>query len=734
MDSGHRLFGYATRAMLAVVIAAVATLLVFGQSLQQQVRRARVHAPFLVTRAIILGAGTDRPLTVPLAWSTDDVHRLTQGMESLGSVSGFSTDIGFVGREDGRHEQVVLARISADLLGYLSLPATCSPDSLYLYAPGHPVPAAGAIGRLDERAVRLLPLADSATLRTLVAARSGAVGLLCDPAAPANLMKIVFLPAPGKEAMASAALHARAAAKIWQQSDFAPATVRVESLSEAVTRRIEHDFGWLPPFATAFACLLVVILVGFALFDAARIRPEFQIRRAIGSSRALLLRTSAQRVARMLRDASALAVPLLALWWALGNGADWAAGLRGLGLTTALLLLAGALAATAHAAYVLARLDGQLTLTTNVAGSRWKTALVGICMGMMTFSLTVFAIFAVGLNLYFHQLQNTALGYAPSGLYAYAAMPVSARARAGDAASALLAEPLLALAPTDAKLSLICEGPWQMDALLADPNITHAGISLQGSAGLLGVLGIAHTGRDLSPLDLHDGTAHWLQSGDTEFLRRTRRQESVVGVISGVRVGALTPQDRSVDVAPLGGAMPCPAPRVLYRADARAAAALLPRLRALTVDYDIQPPREVSAVIAQARQSLRQLRDFANLGFAAAFLCMLLVASLTSAAYVDSRARIIAIRSALGESPWRAALDAVRRSALHALPALALAAAVAGWMQTLVRFAFPDYAGLHAWALAGLALALGAVIQSTMFAYLWKTLAATNFAAALRVD
>lgn len=734
MDSGYRLFGYATRVMLAAVIAAVAALLVFEQSLQQQVQRARVHAPLLITRAATLNAGTEHTLTVPLAWSTNDVHQLTQGMASLGRVSGFSTDVGFVGREDGRYEQITLARVSADMLGYLSLPAACSPDSLYLYVPGHPVPAAGAMGRLDERAVRLLPLADSAALRTLVSARSGAIGLLCDPTPPTNLIKIVFLPAPGKEAAASVALRARAAAKIWQQSDFAPATVRVESLSEAVAQRIEHDFGWLPPFVTAFACLLVVILTGFALFDAARIRPEFQIRRAIGSSRNLLLRTSAQRVLRMLRDATALAVPPLALWWALKSGADQAAGLRGLGWTAALLLLAGALASVAHAAYVLARLDEQLTLTTNVAGSRWKTALVGICMGLMTFSLAVFAIFAVGLNLYFRQLQNTSLGYAPTGLYAYAAMPVSARARAGDTASALLAEPLLALASTHAKLSLTCEGPWQLDSMLADPNIAHAGISLQGSAGLLGVLDIAHTGRDLSPLDLHEGTAHWLQSEDTEFLRRTRRQENVVGTVSGLRVGALTPQDRSVDIAPLGGAWPCPAPRVLYRADARAAAALLPQLKTLTVDYDIQPPREVSAIIAHARQSLRRLKDFANLGFAAAFLCMLLVASLTSAAYINSRARIIAIRSALGEPPWRAALDAVRRSALHALPALVLAALVSDWMQTLVRFAFPDYAGLHAWALAGLALALGAVIQSTMFVYLWKTLTAANFAAALRVD
>lgn len=734
MDSRYRLFGYATRVMLAAVIAAVAALLVFEQSLQQQVRRARVHAPLLVTRTATLNAGTESPLTMPLAWSPNDVHQLTQGMASLGSVSGFSTDVGFVRREDGRYEQITLARISADMLGYLSLPITCSPDSLYLYTPGHPVPAAGATGRLDERAVRLLPLADSAALRTLVAARSGAVGLLCDPTPPANLIKIVFLPAQGKEAAASVALRARAAANIWQQSDFAPASVHVESLSEAVAQRIEHDFGWLPPFATAFACLLVVILIGFALFDAARIRPEFQIRRAIGASRALLLRTSALRVARMLRDATALAVPLLTLWWVLGTGANQAASWRGLGLTTVLLLLAGTLAAAAHATYVLARLDKQLTLTTNVAGSRWKSVLVGICMGMMTFSLTVFAIFAVGLNLYFHQLQNTSLGYTPSGLYTYAAMPVSVRARAGDAASALLAEPLLALASTHANLSLICEGPWQLDAMLADPNIKHAGISLQGSAGLLGVLGVTHTGRDLSPLDLHEGTAHWLQSEDAEFLQRTRRQESVVGTLSRVRVGALAPQVRSVDIAPLSEAWPCPAPRVLYRADARAAAALLPQLRALTVDYDIQPPQETSAIIANARQSLRRLKDFANLGFTAAFLCMLLVASLTSAAYVNSRLRVIAIRSALGEPPRHAALDAVCRSSLHALPALTLAALVAGWMQTLVRFAFPDFVRLPALALAGLSLALGAVIQSAMFVYLWKTLAATNFAAALRVD
>lgn len=734
MDSGYRIFGHATRIMLAAVIVTVAILLAFEQSLGQQIQRARIHAPLLITRAVTLNAGTNHALTIPMAWSKNDVHQLTQGMESLGDVSGFSVNLGFVERESGRHQQITLARVGVDMLGYLSLPASCSPNTLYLYDPEHPVAAAGTLGRVDGRAVRLLPLSGDAALKTLVSAKAGAIGLACDPTLDAGYAKIVFLPTPSEEASAITALQARAASSTWQQSDFAPARVRVESLSAAVTQRIAHNFGWLSPFAIAFACLLTVILIGFALFDAARIRPEFQIRRAIGSSRSLLLRTSAHRVWRLLRDAAALAALLLVLWRVFGNETSEVAGWRGEGLTAALLVFAGALAAVAHATYVMAKLDEQLTLTTNVTGSRWKTVLVGVCMGIMTFSLTVFAIFAVGLNLYFSQLQDTPLGYAPTGLYAYAAMPVSARARAGDIVSALLAEPLLAMAATQPGLSLICEGPWALDPLLADPNTKHAGISLSGSAGLLGVLGIAHSGRDLSPLDLHAGTAHWLQSNDVEFLHRTRRQDNVVGMMTGLRMGALTPQDRSVDLTPLGGPGICPAPRVLYRGDARAADALLPRLQSLTVDYSIQPPREVSTIISNARQPLRRLRDFANLGFGAAFFCMLLVASLTSAAYVNSRARIIAIRSALGEAPWRAALDAVRRSALHAVPALTFAVIISAWMQSLVQLAFPDYVGLHTWALVGLSLALGAMIQASMFGYIWKTLTATNFAAALRVD
>ena len=741
MDRSYRVFGLATVVMLSVVIAVMTMLLVFEQSLQHQIQHTRFRAPILVTRSVTLNAGTASAITMPMAWSKDDLHTLLQGLDSLGSATGFSADLGFVERASGRHEQVTLLRAGVDMLGYLSLPTTCRSDVLYLYDPRHIVTGTGNIGRLDDRPVQLLPLLDNTALKVLASSRAGAIAVQCDPTSNDEFMKVVFLPRPGMEMAATAALRSRAGAAIWNRSDFAPATVSVESLSEAVARRMEKDFGWLPPFVVAFAFLLLVILAGFALFDAARIRPEFQIRRAMGSSMPRLLWASAQRVFRMLAAAFALATLLLILWWSFAGTQLLSDGWLGLCWAAIVLVLAGCVAVVAHAMYVLLRLDAQLTLTTNVAGSRWKAALVGVCMGVMTFSLALFAMFSLGLNMYFHQLQNMPLGYAPTGLYAYAAIPLSARGRAGQDTASLLAEPLQSLALANGRVSVICEGPWSLDGLLADPNLKHVGISISGSAGLLDLMRISHTGRDIAAKDLQTGTARWIQTLDPEFVRLAAKFGHLVGTVTGLRVGALAPQNRSIVIEPLNS-VPCPAPVVLYRANpgssagtaSSALAGVQARIQAITADYSIQPAEQVSATIAQARQPLLQLKRFADLGFAAALLCMVLVASLTSAAYVNSRARVIAIRSALGEAPWRAALDAVLRSGLHALPALALAALVSGWMNSAVRFEFPDYPGLSVWELTALSLLIGVVIQSAMFASLWNTLSKTNFSAALRVE
>lgn len=331
MDRSYRIFGLATLVMLAVVIAVMAILLVFEQSLQQQVYRTRDHAPILVTRSITLNAGTTRAITLPVAWSRNDLHLLLQGMKSIGRVSRFSSNTGFVGRESGRHERVTLLRVGADMLGYLSLAKSCRPDVLYLHDSRDPVTGSGSVGRIDDRPVKLLPLRNSAALKVLAPAQDGAIALSCDPTSSDTYLKVVFVPRPGKESAAFAALRSRAEADIWGHSDFAPATVSVESLSEAVTKRIEKDFGWLPPFAIAFSFLLLVILVGFALFDAARIRPEFQIRRAVGSSLPSLLYVSARRVLEMLGVAAALATLLVAAWCLIAGTQMFRDGWLGLG-------------------------------------------------------------------------------------------------------------------------------------------------------------------------------------------------------------------------------------------------------------------------------------------------------------------------------------------------------------------------------------------------------------------
>lgn len=742
MDRSYRVFGLATLVMLATVIAVMAMLMVFEQSLQTDVQRTRVRSPILVTRSVTLNAGTRGAITVPMAWSRNDLHTLLQGLEQLGSASGFSSSIGFIGRVSGRYEQVTLLRVGEDMLAYFAPRGTCRTDTLYLYDARNRVIGDGEKGRFENHFVRLLPLANSAVLKVLAPGETGVMALQCDPATNDRFLKVVFLPRPGMEKSAMVALRSRAEAGAWNHSDFAPATVMVESLSEAVAERMEADFGWLPPFAAAFGFLLLVILAGFALFDAARIRPEFQIRRAVGSSMSCLLYTSAQRVLRMLGMAAVVAASFLGSGWLFTDTRIFQDGWRGLFWAGVVLLLSGLGGVASHAAYVLLRLDDQLTLTTNVAGSRWKTIMVGVCMAVMTFSLALFAMFSYGLNTYFRQLQNMPLGYAPTGLYAYAAIPLSARGRAGEDVSSLLAEPLRSLSPASVggQISLICDGPWSLDGLLANPALKHAGISIKGSAGLLDLLQLRHTGRDILADDLHTGTASWIQGDDPQFIRAATQRGHVLGAVAGVRVGALAPQERSIIFEAIDNT-PCPAPVVLYRSSRIAAnqqsnslEGVRARVQALTTDYSIQAPKQVSAIIAQARQPLLQLTRFANWGFLAAFLCMVLVAGLSSAAYVNSRARIIAIRSAVGESPWRAALDATYRGGLHVLPMLALAAMASGWANSLVRLKFPGYPGLDGLRLLGLSLLIGAVIQVVMFICLWKALSRTDFSTALRVD
>lgn len=716
---------------LTVLISAMTLAILVERELGAQVANLRVNSPIILRKESILNEGALSETRVPLAWTASAVADITSGMESSGRFAALSLSTsGYLERTPGAYENVLLIESGKELHSVLQLPGTCDANTLWI---GGDVPLGGSLGRYNGERVQLLPLPNESIAKAISDARRELpAAIRCREGAQEGFPILLFVPDGDHSSDVWEELTLRAQLHASRGGGFAPVRVSVEHLADRLQAELARNYRWLHILINAFSAAVLLALCGHAVFAGSRDRHGFKIRRALGAPLPSLGATSAWKTVVPMAACAAVAVPAACAAHLALNPEAGLAGLSGTVTAIAVIALGASCAWITHMLCAAGRIDQSLSVAPKVTAGRWRRVTLSVCVAGACLVAGTLSLLVAGLAKYNDALQEFDLGYDPTNLLAYRAIPTTARARLGTEAASLIATPLMDLSRRG-EVSFLCSALWEVEPGVLP--FEHAAAIVPAGPGIAAMLGIDVAGRDLSDKDLFRGGGLVVQNITAESARAVRYLGSVIGSVQGVHTGGLSPVLRDLVFIPPDSSITCPETFVLARVDSshgRHPERLRERLEDLLTDHAVRPPRRLTELIDEQRRPLDQVRKSAAVSLALVTVSMLIVVALMTTTYIESRMRVIAVRHALGESVGAAILTLSVQTLLVATLGIGLAACLWPSVFSFMRLQFPAMPALSSLEVATVLATICLVVFLSAGVAAMKSLSTARFVEALR--